>query len=444
MLIGAEMNYFRKHHDFKCIINPFTYFFSLLGLVFFGPSCIAQQARYPFQEITREVIAPEIEWNIRGHREFKSIAQSKSDFEIRFDVFAKWHNRMATVITRKDGKYVANFYHKQTESLPKHEQDSSIKYKGEWERYNFKKFPITQVNLDSLVEQLLTHQILSLPDQSKIYKKGFLSPFLVSYKVNGKVGSFRFGSPEDPIREHPDEPVYQHYDAILNMYGKITTPMYRQVWADVEEAYKKEQLDTIFLRKPHSEGHSVYVDKNKDDDDYHNMLTDLEDTIADQDYIKKFHQLKPFKDSVANQISIGKLPRHWIPLYNYKGNYYLYWPSNRVRRRLSIYGNTLVFNDMERSVSSLNKVSTKDNKTFEVRTTKVNGSQADFKIRFIPYPMGIAVFEDFFGKGSKMLMVDAKYAAFHLVIVNHTPKNMEPEFIFEDPDYEELLNPKRK
>jgi hypothetical protein len=417
---------------------------SLLGLIFLGTPCIAQHGRYPFQEISRAVNASELEWNIYGHREFKSISQSNNDFEIRFDVFAKWKDRMATVISKKDGKYEASFYHKQTESFPKFEQDSTTKYKGKWEKYNFKKFLINEANLDSIVEQLLAHQICTLPDQNKIYKTGFLSPYLINYKINGKIGSFSFGSPENPIRENPDEPVYRHYKAILDIFFKLTNPMYNQVWADVKEAYRKEQLDTIFLRSPNSEGHSVYIDKNKYDDDYHNKLTDLDDTIADQDYLKKFNQLKQLKRAPANQIFFGKLPRHWIPLYWYKGAYYLYWPSNRVRKRLSIYENTIVINEMERTVRSLNKVSTKDNKIFEVSATNVDGEKADFKIRLIPYPLGIGVFEDLFGKGSKVLMLDAKYAAFHLVIVNHTPKHMEPEFMFEEPDYQELLNPKRK
>lgn len=424
--------------------RSFTYFISLICLFFLGTSCIAQEVRYPFKEITRVVIAPELEWSNQGQREFKSISQSKNDFEIRFDVFAKWNDRMATVITRKNGKYEGSFYHKQKETFSIYEQDSIVKYKGQWEKYNYKKFPITQANLDSLVEQLIKHQILTLPDQNKIYTKGFMSPYLISYKIGDKIGSFRFGPTADPIRENPNEPIYQHYDAILKMFFKIITPMHKQVWADVEDKYRKEQLDTVFLRKTHADGHYVYIDKNKYDDDYHNNLTNLDDTIADQDYIKKFHQLKQFRQSSANQISIGKLPRHWIPIYWYKGNYYLYWPSNRVRKRLSIYKNTVVINEMERSVRSLNNVSIKDNKTFEVSTTNVNGGKADFKIRFIPYPLGIAVFEDLFGKGSKVLMVEAKYAAFHLVIVNHTPKHMEPEFIFEEPNYEELLNPKKR
>jgi len=204
----------------------------MLALLLYFSNSYGQEKRYPFEEITPGCNCPNFEWTSRG-QELKNVKESNNDMEIRLDIHAKWNDRITTVISKKEGKYEAYFYHKRKEAFPSVSSDSLIKYKGHYETYNFKKFSITGINLDSIVKVLINEKIELLPNQNEIYSKGFLSPYIVSYKIEGKIRSFQFGSPKGFMNEFPDEPVYKHYDAILELFLHMIDPMYRQILNDI-------------------------------------------------------------------------------------------------------------------------------------------------------------------------------------------------------------------
>lgn len=56
---------------------------------------------------------------------------------------------------------------------------------------------------------------------------------------------------------------------------------------------------------------------------------------------------------------------------------------------------------------------------------------------------GIAVFEGYFEKDSHALMVTAERADRFPLVTNYSPNHMEPEFVFDTPDFKELLNPEQ-
>jgi hypothetical protein len=381
-----------------------------------------------------------MEWNNRGHLELKDISQSIHDLEIRLDVHAKWNNRMIIQIIKNAGKYEGYFYHKRTESFYTPEQDSIIKYKGKWEKYNFKKFRLTDANLDSVVKVLMAHQITTLPYQNEIYKKGFLSPYFIRYKIDGKARSFQFGSPEAPMREFPDEPVYQHYNAVLKTLFKMVDPMYAQIWKDVHLQQEKEESDTVFLRKPNAEGHSVYVDKGGDDSPYFARLKNLDYTKADKAYLRGLKLLHKYKQPQRQPIDLGKLPRTWVQLHMYKGKFYVYSASNGSKLKIALNDSTTIVKEMESSVRLINDVHQKDKSIYQVSTTDFRGRTSLFQIHLIHRSRGIAVFEDYFGKGSHVLMVATERAHRFPMVINYTPNHMEPEFLFDAPDFKQLLS----
>jgi hypothetical protein len=398
----------------------------------------AQDKRFPFEEIKPDCECPDMEWNNRGQLELKDISQSAHDLEIRLDVHAKWNDRMIIQIIRNAGKYEGYFYHKRTESMPMFEKDSLIKYKGKWEKYNFKKFRLTYVNLDSVVKVLMAHQITTLPYQNEIYKKGFLSPYFIRYKIDQNTRSFQFGSPEDPIREFPDEPVYRHYDAILKTFWPLITPMYLQIWKDVDLQQQKEERDTIFLRKPNAEGHSVYVDKDRDSP-YFEVLKNLDYTKADKDYVRSMKALQKYKKVAGRKVDLATLPRNWVQLHLYKGKYYVYSPSNRTQLRVSLNDSTLITKGMERRVDLLNDAQQTSKFVYEIAATDYKGQSDSFRIHLINKSRGIAVFEDLFEKGSHILMVTIERADRFPLVTNYTPNHMEPEFVFDVPDFGGLI-----
>jgi hypothetical protein len=206
----------------------------LLTLLLSLNICSAQEKRYPFEELKPDCVCHEFKWTNRAELELRDISQSVNDMEIRLDIYPKWNERMIVVISRNEGKYEGYFYHKRKENFRILERDSMIRYKGKWEKFNFKKFRLTEVNLDSVVKVLMIHQITTLPNQKEIYKKGFLSPYVLSYKMDAIIRSFRFGPPKYPMKEFPDEPVYRHYDGVLKTFFKMVAPMYAQIWKDVQ------------------------------------------------------------------------------------------------------------------------------------------------------------------------------------------------------------------
>lgn len=414
----------------------------ILGILSSLNFCYGQEKRYPFEEISLNCECPDFEWK-NMHRELKSVSQSTNDLEIRLDMYAKWHNRTTTVITRNKGKYEGAYYHKQKESFLTLDKDSLLKYKGKWEKYNFKKFKLEDVNLDSIVEVLLSQKIKTLPNQNEIYKKGFISPFIISYKIDGEIRSFQFGHPEDPMREYPDEPVYHHYNAILKTLFAITNPMYRQIWKDIEIQNEKDKRDTIFLRKPNSDGHSVYVNKDGKESPYFDILKNLDYTHSDEQYQKDIQAIWKFRRASVDSVNLGTLPRNWVPLHLYKGEYYVYDPSNNVQLKISLNDSTLILKGMERSLRLMNDVQLKGKDVYEVSVTDYKGVNRSFKIHLIDRYRGIAVFEDLFEKGSHKLMVTVDRADRFPLVTYYSPKNMEPEFLFDTPDFKKLLQPER-
>ena len=286
----------------------------------------------------------------------------------------------------------------------------------------------------------MAHQITTLPYQNEIYKKGFLSPYFIRYKIDGKTRSFQFGAPDGPMREFPDEPVYQHYDTILKTLFKMVDPMYSQIWKDVKLQQEKEEHDTIFLKKPNAEGHSVYVDKGGRESPYFASLTNLDYTNADKAYLRDLKALQKYKKEQERPIDLGKLPRNWIQLHMYKGKFYLYSPSNGSPLRIALNDSTMIVSAMERTVSVMNHLEQTGKNAYRVNVTKYNGQSRSFQIHLIHPARGIAVFEDTFEKGSYLLMVTAERAHRLPLVINYTPHHMEPEFVFDTPDFKKLLS----
>ncbi len=406
-----------------------------LALVLTFNISLAQQKRYDFQEIVPGCACPEFEKSTYGW-ELKPTDDS-TEFEIRFLLNAKWYDQMVTTITRKDGKYVGYFYHKMKDDF-RTSTPLSVN------PYHYKKFHIDEANLDSIVEQLLAHQITTLPNQREIYKKGFLTPYHIIYKINGSKRSFSFGSPQDPIREYPDEPVYRHYEAILTMFLKMVRPMYSQVRSDISREItlqqEKEKRDTIFLRKPNAEGHSVYVDKDEAKSPYFAVLTNLDYTNSDKQYKQDVKELQKYKKPRIQPITLGELPRNWVQLHTYKERFYVYSPSNRTQRKVSFNDSTMLVKEMERMVHLINGVTQNSKDVYAVSTTDFRGNERKFRVHLVEKSRGIAVFENFFGKGSHALMVTVERANRFPLVVNYSPNHMEPEFVFDTPDFKTLLN----
>lgn len=204
-----------------------------------------------------------------------------------------------------------------------------------------------------------------------------------------------------------------------------------------------EERDTIFLRKPNAEGHSVYVDKDEDSP-YYAVLKNLDYTKTDKDYVQSVEELQKYKKTDEKKADLGTLPRHWVQLHQYKGKYYVYSPSNRTQLKISLNDSTLITKEMERRVDLLNNIHQVRKFVYQISTTDYKGESRSFRIHLVNESRGIAVFEDLFEKGSHILMASTEWIQRFPLVINYTPNHMEPEFEFDEPDFEGLINPEGK
>lgn len=411
----------------------------LILVSFFGSS-YGQVKRYAYEEITTGCNCPEFEWNGLG-RNLKDIKASDNDFEIRLIISPEWGYRSTTVISRKNGRYEGHYYSQKKNDLMILEDDSLIKYKGKWEKYNYKKFSLARYNLDSIVKVLMGKEITKLPNQNEVYRKPFLTIFTIEYKVDGNTRSYRFGPPKELIQEFPDELIYRRYDAILDIFSEMTNPMGRQIIEDRNFEWEKEKRDTVFLRKPSANGHSIYIDKDEDGSPYFDKLTNLDYTIADKEYFKSVKSLLKHKQHSKDDINFGTMPRNWVELHRYKGEYYVYAPAKAKEVKVSFNDSTMIVQSAKKEVRLINGVQQIDKNNYSLKSMNSKGEIRSFKIHFIHRSRGLAVFENYYGKGLHMLMVSVENADRFPLITNHSPQHNDQEYRFEKPDFEKILNP---
>jgi hypothetical protein len=418
----------------------YPFYFSLTILLCLCNISFGQNKRYSFDEITLNCKCPDFEWASLG-RELKPIRDFDNDLEIRLDIHAKWDDRSTTVISRKNGRYEGFFYHKRKNNSMIIDNDSLIKYKGKWEMYNFKKFSLSRYNLDSITKLLLSYQIMKLPNQNEVYKKPFITPYTISYKIDGQIRSFRFGPPKEPIQEYPNERIFKQYEAILQLFSEMTNPMYHQIWNDIRLQSEKAKRDTVFLRKPTAKGNSIYLDKDEDESPYFDVVKNLDYTIADNEYEKSFAKLIKRNGKNKNTIRLGDLPRNWIQLHRYKKENYNYASAKKKELKISLNDSTVITYDSSVKLQLIKDIQQIDRNNYKITTTDKNGKTSPFYIRYLHKSRGLAVFKDYYGKGLNLLMVNIEDADRFPLITNHSPTGNDPEYQFEKPDFKKLLNP---
>ncbi len=204
-----------------------------------------------------------------------------------------------------------------------------------------------------------------------------------------------------------------------------------------------QKQDTTFLKPRNQEGHAIYIDPSPDSE-YYEKIADISYTLSNKDYKESMERLnihkKPF-----NQIDLTGIPRNWCALELYKGKYYVYAPSEWSYTRVSLNDSTVIQQDMERSISLLDATSKIDKNSYKFFRIKDYTSQRNsFTIHIIDVERGIAVFENLysnpFGKLFPFkLMVDINKIKEFPIVVNYSPQHRELEFVFDEPDFKELL-----
>lgn len=202
--------------------------------------------------------------------------------------------------------------------------------------------------------------------------------------------------------------------------------------------------DTVFLKPKNIEGHSIYIDPSPDSE-YYNRIADLSYSIKDKDYNQSIERLNIYKTKAFIDVNLTGIPRNWCPLEIYKGEYYVYSPSESSETRISINDSTKVQQNMERGVYLLEAVSRTTKNSYKIFTIEdYMGRRNSFTIHIIDLERGIAVFENLFYRSKEelfryILMVDVSKVKNFPLVVNYSPIHRELEFVFDRPNFKELL-----
>ena len=215
----------------------------------------------------------------------------------------------------------------------------------------------------------------------------------------------------------------------------------------VIEGFSQKQLnDTIVLKRSVADPirSKVFIDPDKNSK-YYKQLSYFG---YDNNYFSEM--VKILEDSAGRQGQVNKLPglpKKWLPLYLYKGKYYVYAPCD------GIYIYKIMITDeyvCETEVGGLyprefNSLKMIDQTSYINSETNYMWNEKDLHINIIDNQKGIAIFSTTRIEDSSIhyrLMVDANKIKLFPVIKNECLGGKEPEFDFEEPDFEKLLDKK--
>lgn len=205
------------------------------------------------------------------------------------------------------------------------------------------------------------------------------------------------------------------------------------------------QPDTFFLKRvvtdtPYKIYHAIFIDTGMS---FKTRLLNF--NFSNYDSATYFGELKAMPYLPGIKTSIKEFPKKWIALYQWKGKYYLYHPSDFGNHyRFEITDSTSIDFTMEGPEPSrlINVTMPSPSKVIITRKNLWDGQHLEIKM--IDKRKGIAVFTfgptKFNNTPHRVLMVDAMKAHLYSIIVNYCATDKQSEFDFDKVNFKSLLN----
>lgn len=213
--------------------------------------------------------------------------------------------------------------------------------------------------------------------------------------------------------------------------------------------------DTLFLEREKSVVyyHALFIDKNKSSKFYDEISCFGNGTM--EDYEEEFYNssLKYLKANniILKRKIINELPSKWIIIYQYKGKFYTYCPSDfmyhyKINITDTAFIDYMVEGPVANKIIDFTKI---DDSTFRFHLTGLCKQNRELVIHIIDSKNGIAVFEDkyintFGGEKEEdartTLMIDVNKIRNFPIIVNYCEQSKQNEFEFDKPDYKKLIS----
>jgi hypothetical protein len=188
----------------------------------------------------------------------------------------------------------------------------------------------------------------------------------------------------------------------------------------------------------------VYIEHNRQSAIYKGVLNFEPDSIEKNEYEANYKQLRRLIPSSFKKFDLTDLPKEWMPIYLYKGKYYIYAPSEwgNLNRRI-ITDSTMVYWLMDGltpfPIMAVNK-NKKDVYNFKIHST-YDSTVKQFTIHIIDPKNKIAIWEDIYKteQNHYSLFIPRENAQNFDMIVSYCKQHKTGEFTFDKIDYASLL-----
>lgn len=201
--------------------------------------------------------------------------------------------------------------------------------------------------------------------------------------------------------------------------------------------------DTSFLLKnTKSLQHYIFIEPNKASPFYDEIADFSIEGLGDQSYRNSLAALYE-RHLKLGRVATADFPKQWIIAQQYKGQCYLYRPSDFYTHfQMGLTDTSFVDYTGEGPIANrILRFTKKDNNTYFFVLTGMYDSIRTITVHIIDRKKGIAVFEENSnGQGPHFfIMVDARKRRQLPLIVNYCKTQKQPEFRFDEPDFVQLL-----
>lgn len=213
------------------------------------------------------------------------------------------------------------------------------------------------------------------------------------------------------------------------------------------EGQKISDENIIFSDTAKGEYHFVYIEHNRRDPLRLGAMDFNPDSNERSEYKANYRQAKKYYPHKFKSFDLHSLPRQWVPLYLYKGKYYLYVPSEwGFLDRRTITDSAIVYWPMDGPTPfPIVDAKKTDATTYEFKTHSAYENKFDGVKIHIVYPNNeMAVWElprDTSAYRYQLFVPLAQAGNFD-IIINYSRDHKTGEFNFDKIDYAALL--KRK
>jgi hypothetical protein len=206
-----------------------------------------------------------------------------------------------------------------------------------------------------------------------------------------------------------------------------------------------EKTDTVFILKENGlYYHAIFIDTNKRSLYYSTLEKNICSPFDREFYVRGVDQLRRNNINIIKHNIVDEY-RSWHPLYLYKGEYYVYLPSD------GMYNNWLTISDSiflnygggEMICYAINDFKKINSNQFQLYLTSADNKSQKVNIYSLDTTKGIAIFE-YPQEGNKKCKYELRVATNKIrsfpIIINYCKVQKQEEFNFDNPNYQVLIN----